>query len=161
MKSVIKYTLIFTVILLLASCDRNLTSIYWTLEIENLSGEEITILAYDDYEEVVRKETRIPNGESITGFNETTERDGSYTYGDLLGSRSKIKVIYSDKKYEIYYGDDYQSIDENGQTRNLLIWSGYDDMYDMDERVDHIYLKYTFTEEDYQNAKPCEEECNE
>ena len=156
----IRYTLIFTVILSLVSCGRNLTITYWTLEIENLSGEEITILAYYD-EEVVIKETLIPNGESITGFDETTARDALYTYGDLLGSRYKIKVIYSDKKYETYYGDDYQSIDDDGQTRNLLLWRGYDNLNDEDERENYIHLKYTFTEEDYLNAEFCNGECDE
>ena len=137
---------------IIISCDHNEYSVTTNFEIINQSGKDIIIYSYNIFD--LESTITINDSETFSDQIITSSRDGTRSFLHLFDSDS-IKIVYENQRYKIYKC----FLRENGgcgEERNILSFLDYE------ESGDNVYLlRYTFTEEDYQNAEFCNEECGE
>ena len=154
-RMVIGYILIFTAILLSTSCERNDDySIEFKLEAINQSGVELRIYGYENG--ILFKDFTISDEDTISYSYEGSFIGNSEDFGfqHLFGGDS-VRVIFDNKKHQIFVKK--YALSTMGE-RNFFRLTCIDDL---DDRKNQMLLQYTFTEEDYQNAEFCNEECDE
>ena len=153
MKNTIKLLLV-SLFVFLTSCitETDNPRIDYDFEIANSSGENIKILAFRD--DILMKETRIPNNKIYFESFSSSAADQGYNFRDVLGGDS-IKVIYGNEKIEFFKCYRFINQDEGCEKpRNIL------SVFQDNDDNDRIFLnQYTFTESDYENAEDCDGIC--
>lgn len=123
---------------------------FFRFNVMNESGKVIKIAAYlSQYPKVAPIITTLDIGETIT----KTHQDGlppssPYSYGAFLGDgenrRDSLKIIYSNSKIQFFT---MECSEDKRNPLNFCVYNGTEETY-------------IFTEEDYENAIPCNEELN-
>ncbi|TVZ25915.1 hypothetical protein JM83_0856 [Gillisia sp. Hel_I_86] len=153
-----KKIVIFNLLLLLTvGCsDRSDKPVTYRFEIINESGGDIKIKSYNSaFAPILVKEIKIQDG-GLYKENFLSRKSGrSYLFSDVFNADS-LKIIYRDRRIASFYCYNIFSNQEEGCDEENNILAVVED-YSSDEDV--ILRRYTFTTENYENAMPCDGDC--
>ena len=144
-------TLFFLIaLLIITSCtDLGSTKTY-TFTVNNDSSTNIKIIGYVKFTNVEEYIINLENEESLTKSFESGSPPRGYSWNSFFGSSNgnsgadSIKIIYDSTKFEKF------GINNLSDPRNPLGPNHNDG---------ELEATYTITQEDYENAEPCNGDC--
>jgi hypothetical protein len=148
-------------LLLLFSCPTESPMWERTFQIKNNSGYDITIRAFDDFqglgsfEDVLLFDGDLYIGDVTSGSNFDEIEDPNNTRPASSLNASRFTLVFNGERKKTH------SLDVNGNNsivfslpinRNLLRGGNYTD-------IGNDFFEFVLTEEDYNNAEPCDGDC--
>lgn len=140
----------------LSCSDRNDDVIEYGFEIINHSGVDIKIKSYNSaFPDNLVEEIKIQDG-GLYRENFFSRNSGeSYLFSDVFNGDS-LTIIYEDRRINSFYCYNFFSNQQEGCDEDNNILAVVEDKSSDD---DIILRQYIFTQEDYENATPCDEDC--
>lgn len=145
-----KNTILLLILILIFGCGTDQgEGKFYKYTIRNESGKDIIIKSYlQEFPNVISINTILNDGEELLKTYQDGLPPSSYNYGDFFGDgknrRDSIKVIYNGSKVSFLKGEHSQN------ERNPLNTAIYN-------KTEETFI---FTEQDYQNAEPCNGNCD-
>jgi hypothetical protein len=149
----------FLAVLILGCSDRGDKPVEYRFEIINDSGVDLKILSYNpENPDIVRKSIEIEDNDVyLESFNSRYSEE-AYFFSDVFNGDS-IVINYGNEKQQFFYclRDHDDGTDEGcNEPRNILAM--FEDS-DGNPNDGIILNRYTFSSTDFENASPCEADC--
>lgn len=136
--------------LFLTSCERRIKEyITRTVKYSNKSSKDISIISYHhSYNSKSEYTHKIEKGGK---FEQTYNFNGGNDYPRIINESDSVKVIFDNERQSTFVRDKDIENPYNiyNSKKNPNKGGGW-----------HTFLEYTFTDKDYEYAKPCNGKCN-
>lgn len=149
---------IVLIILLFSGCDRNNEERVYRFVIENESGVNIRLEIFESGSNRFVKNIDIPNSDFVMKDFQSSDMGKVYGIQDFFEGDS-VNVIYGNNLSIESYRCEFLKPENNGCNKLGNIANDGDPKW-KNQREGNLYkATYTFTEEDFENAIPCDGDC--
>lgn len=146
---------------LLSSCVKEAPRWERTYQIKNNSGYEVTIRAFEDFngegsfEDILLLDGEIYTGNKRTGSNYDVLNDLNSIRPATSFSKYSLIIVYDNQKRKehILFSDDNTPVSFSEPIDGHVLRSGN---Y---TNIGNDFFEFVLTEEDYNNAEPCDGDC--
>jgi len=145
------------ILLLFSGCDRNVTETPVQIIISNNTGEKIEMKVYESVSQSLIKTISIESGNSVSKVFIEKESESPVGPKDFFEGDS-LSIVFGDNQrilnYQCQYFTQSESCAVDGNILNLS-----DSKWQLENGGESFSRSYTFTTVDFENATPCEGDC--
>lgn len=147
------------IIFLFGGCDLNNEKRIYRLFIENESGVNIRLEVFNVVNNSFVKNIDIPNSDFVMKDFQSSDMGEVYGIQDFFEGDS-VKVIFGNNLRIESYKCEFLKPENNGCNKSGNIANDGDPKWQRQQEENLFKATYTFTEEDFENASPCDGNCN-